>query len=425
MGDKHIPSHWTQFNDDDLFKEMSIGLKLIHENIYSLFNAAIGLCANKQYHPARVLGAIADEEVGKFLILLDVARCPKGSSFFSAQLKRFYDHLAKGIYAEVVNYRYNTVEECIKCITPLLEKYYIDGPDDTDWLYEKSIIRSREDSFYVDWKNSNEQSYWSTPLRYAKFFSPAETSAMSLVNSIYLAGLTKPESLRKISGKWRGIDINPSVTADFIRGNNYETLSILNNSNLLEDVEDRHYNEIVNLWPFPMYGIKFELMPTVIVRQYCNYDANGYRLNSRTIAHVKKLNIPNELSQPSDLAIIIQGYTINIVKKDDDKDSSEDANLIDAKIDVEVKFDVVGELDGLKFTLSTQKKELCIFNMQKNNFGWRIASFSGRSDPKIHAGAMADHLLRISAHEEDLDQRNELINLVKTLREYDCNPNSE
>jgi len=75
--------------------------------------------------------AIADGEAGKFLILLDVARC----AYLDAakrrdQLKRCADHIAKGIYARVADIRPADFGELVRYVDLLRRNYYLDGPND-------------------------------------------------------------------------------------------------------------------------------------------------------------------------------------------------------------------------------------------------------------------------------------------------------
>ena len=95
---------WTkdlaQLTDSALLAEVAEGLGLVIENAGRLYASATVLADAKRFHGARVLQALSEEEASKDLILLDAVRCPRQpSDRFAAQLGRFNDHLAKGLYA--------------------------------------------------------------------------------------------------------------------------------------------------------------------------------------------------------------------------------------------------------------------------------------------------------------------------------------
>src|SRR5438105_7753643 len=81
-----------------LLASLAEGTSLVAEHVATLDEDAIECSARGR----AAVRAIADEEAGKFLILMDVARCAhRPQRIRSEQLKRASNHLAKGIYAEV------------------------------------------------------------------------------------------------------------------------------------------------------------------------------------------------------------------------------------------------------------------------------------------------------------------------------------
>src|SRR2546423_1283472 len=83
-----------------LLSSLAEGMTHIARHLEALEDDASKCSARGQ----AAIRVISDEEAGKFLILLDVARCAYDTQDIkSRQLKRGHDHLAKGIYVEVAD----------------------------------------------------------------------------------------------------------------------------------------------------------------------------------------------------------------------------------------------------------------------------------------------------------------------------------
>ena len=91
----------AQFQDKDLFAELAEGLAAIHENAARLTQGMETAKAAGNVRAARVLAALANEECGKYLILLDAVRCHRNPpETLVKHLAKAGEHLAKGIYAD-------------------------------------------------------------------------------------------------------------------------------------------------------------------------------------------------------------------------------------------------------------------------------------------------------------------------------------
>ncbi len=82
------------------------GLDLIAEQVTTLHGDLRHLIEVGRRRSAAVVDGLAQEEAAKPLILLDVVRMGwRDQALVQRQLRRFYDHLARGIYARVVDVR--------------------------------------------------------------------------------------------------------------------------------------------------------------------------------------------------------------------------------------------------------------------------------------------------------------------------------
>jgi hypothetical protein len=88
---------------------------------------------------------IAEEEAGKFLILLDAVRCGrKRQKVFAEQLERSHDRLAKGLYVATVSIRPAISAELLSYLEGLRVQLYLDGPNDVDWIFRNEVLSGRE-----------------------------------------------------------------------------------------------------------------------------------------------------------------------------------------------------------------------------------------------------------------------------------------
>jgi len=70
----------AQLSDAEFFASLAEGLVAIHENASRLAHGMETLKAAGNARAANVLETLANEEAGKYLILLDAVRCPRDSS---------------------------------------------------------------------------------------------------------------------------------------------------------------------------------------------------------------------------------------------------------------------------------------------------------------------------------------------------------
>jgi AbiV family abortive infection protein len=96
------------------------GLDSISEHCAALESAATLLDYSRHWRAATALRVIAEEEAGKFLILLDAVRCGrKRQKVFAEQLERSHDHLARELSVATVSIRPATFAELLSYLEGL------------------------------------------------------------------------------------------------------------------------------------------------------------------------------------------------------------------------------------------------------------------------------------------------------------------
>jgi len=89
----------SELDDEALFESLSEGLGHILNNSRRLYESCESLEKTRRFQAALILRNVAEEEASKFLILIDAIRCPRDPvDRWRRQIKRFNDHLAKGLY---------------------------------------------------------------------------------------------------------------------------------------------------------------------------------------------------------------------------------------------------------------------------------------------------------------------------------------
>lgn len=251
----------AQLSDDDFLAAVANGLGHIGTWIDDLERWAIRL-ADGEAAGADVLRVIANEEAGKFLILIDAVRCPRTDSrTWSRQLKRSHDHLAKGIYSAVCEYRPTTYGELLDYIHPLRVSHYLDGPNDVDWTFRNQIEARREERLYVDYVSTDDGAEWWAPNRYEHIsIGSYPSAAVEIVNALRRAGTTSPEGLRLIADVWRPFCIEPATKYRELTQVISSTLEQLQRRGYADELEDRDSPRLVDQWSFPLYSADLSMI---------------------------------------------------------------------------------------------------------------------------------------------------------------------
>lgn len=243
----------AQLQDPTFFAAIAEGLAAIHENAARLAEGMRQTLEAGNGRAARILEALANEESGKYLILLDATRCPRErSGLLAGHLRKAGDHLAKGIYAEACLWRtigYRDVAEHVDRARP---EYYLDGPTGSDWIFRNWIMALREEMFYVDYvAGSDGHRAWWSPERFdASGATFIDATAFRVVDAMHALGFSRPESLTTIASIWRSVPVDESLDWRTVANLNADTLARL----------DANYGDAAALvgerWPYPMYRLE-------------------------------------------------------------------------------------------------------------------------------------------------------------------------
>jgi len=255
----------VQLDDKKLFEEISKGLNIIFENMNTIYQHSVELAKSDFSRGYRILNYIACEEAAKYLILLDLIRCDRlKKEFFSRQLKRFHEHLAKGIYFNYCDIKPAKFSDVFTWLEMKRKEYYLDGPINFDWIFINWIFQQREECFYVDFVKYDDNYNWISPQRYDEnpilLKPPYQPNIIKLVTSFNKIGLSNPNSLELIAYKWRPILIDKDFLWVKLCEINIDTLKILKQNKLISKADKSDIKNIIELWLFPLYSIDLNLI---------------------------------------------------------------------------------------------------------------------------------------------------------------------
>lgn len=245
-----------QLSDLDYLDQISSGYEQVFKNAEQLNLSAELLLEENQNAGARILFVFAEEEAAKCLILLDAVRCPRQpEKVLSKHLYRFYDHLAKAIYAEACYASPSDFSEFLEYIDHVRQEFYLDGPNDFDWIYYNRLLSQREESIYVDYvEHESGKHFWIKPNERGNL-TPETSMSLALARVFQQTGCTTPQSLKVIADIWRPIIPSPTLRWEEFREINHQTIYKLFNEGLARFNSEKEQMMITDVWPFPMHSI--------------------------------------------------------------------------------------------------------------------------------------------------------------------------
>ncbi len=255
----------SRLTDRDLFKSVAEGLSLILENAQHLREDSEKLAADGRFSGYQVLRTVAEEEASKFLILIDAIRCPRTpADRWSGQLERFHNHVSKGLYSWACNCRPATFGRLQEYLNLKRQEFYLDGPNDVDWIFRNDILQRREEALYVDYVETDEGHVWLDPSRYSRSDRPISRGlvlpGLMISEALASVGASSAEGLAVLADVWRATSPSFDLHWDVIRDLNGETLIQLEKRGLLRETSHEVRERILDRWQFPMYDLDLSLV---------------------------------------------------------------------------------------------------------------------------------------------------------------------
>lgn len=234
------------------------GLELLVEHVSTLNDDLAFLAAEGRSRGAGALEAQAQEEAAKVLILLDLVRMGwRDQKLAARQISRFYDHLARCIYAEVSKMRPAKFSEIRSLVDDMRETHYLDGPNDMDWIFRNRLLSSREEDLYVDYVQHEDGATWVTPAQRHRLGFWPNTAVQKLVLGMHRSGVTSRQGLDVLASVWSGQVIENATRWPVVAGLNHKVLAQLHDDGVvLPEGTSADARRVINQWTFPLHGLE-------------------------------------------------------------------------------------------------------------------------------------------------------------------------
>jgi hypothetical protein len=243
------------------------GMTLVAEHIAALERAAEQQAGQEAPRGVEAIRVISEEEAGKFLILLDVARAAHGGAQTKAdQLRRASSHLAKGIYSRAADIRPATFGELLAFADGLRRSHYLDGPNDVDWIFRNEIDSEREERLYVDYVETDDGDMWLSPARFDDIGFQHASGAVELVGALARAGFCESRVLALVADVWR--DFAPAAGTHWQENERLteSTLEQLPAEAIDPAASGKDATRILGSWTFPLYHADLTPIPEDLER---------------------------------------------------------------------------------------------------------------------------------------------------------------
>ena len=256
-----------QFSDGQFLDDVSKGIAHIVEYAESLDSLADRLVEMGEHRGGGIVRALAEEEAAKVLILVDAVRCPPAEAKDQSRtLKGFYSHLAKHIYSEACWWRSADFAEVMRAIERERLPYYLDGPNEVDWIFANSAKTDREHSMYVDYvqdvTEKDGEHHWVSPLTRAGpwRYERATPSSLIAARSLHRVGMTTPAGLSVVADVWRTFRPEPETRFPELSRKIRETLNHVTERGLCSEADlHLHGRMLIDHWPFPLWSLDLTL----------------------------------------------------------------------------------------------------------------------------------------------------------------------
>jgi len=240
------------------------GLPLILRSAQRAWDAAKQIRTSNGRESA-ILEGVATEEAAKILILMDAVRCPAKlvPSKMNRFVDRFYDHLARLIYAEAVSWKPTNLAELRGYVDRARRGHYLEGHAG-EYIMPNSTIYRRESRLYVDVEAYQDEALtWTEPrdpyigLPFLSYPPPA----LRVAGAMERVGMFTPNGLKATSEIWGSLEYKEvedhhdgaKLTEQMLKRLHAEGL-------MLDTAEDGDVGVLYHDWQIPMYNLEFSLI---------------------------------------------------------------------------------------------------------------------------------------------------------------------
>lgn len=226
------------------------GLKKTAEHVGSLAAEAEAANEAEATHAARLVTNVATEEAGKFLLLLDGHRVSVDQKKLGVHYHRAGNHLAKLLYAQMADYRIADYAELRNAIDRHRRRFYLDGPNEVDFIMPNDLLSRRETPMYIDLIDAEGELEWWTA--HPETWPLLPGRAVNLVLRIAETGLLSASGLEALRSAWRDFDPETEGHCRHWARRTLQALMVLPQNVKEHGQPTRLAWHVADEWPMPM-----------------------------------------------------------------------------------------------------------------------------------------------------------------------------
>jgi AbiV family abortive infection protein len=241
------------------------GILTLAEHIEVLRQDLDGMARSGSARSAAIVTCVAQEEAAKILILLDIVRMGwRNQAGVREQMRRFYDHFARGIYAEVIGTRPADFDEVRELVNSLRASHYVDGPNSFEWIFRNDVMATREESLYVDYVATDEGPRWVSPQWRAEISLPVPPTVIALALALTHSGFGSIKGQELIRSAWRSVEISGSTHWLEVEQINRRLLQSVIDAGLTQHLTQDEARHIIYSWTFPLHTLDLRMKQVAI-----------------------------------------------------------------------------------------------------------------------------------------------------------------
>ena len=171
----------------------------------------------------------------------------------AAHLRRGHFYLPKHLYARSCErVRLADLDELLRYLALFRRRYYLDGPNDFDWILRNEITQEREGAIDVDLVSLEGRLEWASPSSWELLdWADLPVRGEQVVKSLTAIGAATPKGLAVTAEVWRDFAPTAATTFHELSGRIASFFSALVDQGVTPSISDHDAGVLVDSWQYP------------------------------------------------------------------------------------------------------------------------------------------------------------------------------
>lgn len=232
------------------------GIALLGEHVHTLGQDLRQLLELGRGRGAAIVDSVTSEQAAGVMMLLDAARAGWSDQAVNVLVRNFYSHLARGLYREIYGGKPASLREIRDYADGLRQSRYLDGPNDVDWIFRNSVLGERENLFYVDYVEAEEERFWSSPAEHDEFPLRDPAKIVRVVETLRKLGALTVAGMQIVTEAWAKVAMDDNTHWGVVRTLNDTVVLGLYEAGLpTDEISGKELAVALDSWMFPLTSI--------------------------------------------------------------------------------------------------------------------------------------------------------------------------